>query len=117
MQILKVALGADYGPYLPGALPDWTPVGTVQLGDEAGALVQHRKTKRYALARDGEVQKLDQRRVLAALGKSPARKFKSAVKFTSYMPPEIRDKAGRIGRGNISDGLRIAVEAFDESEV
>lgn len=116
MQTITVELCEDHSTYQSEGLPDWHPVGTVRCGDDVGALVQHRKTKRYALAREGEVHKLDQRRILAALGKSPARKFNDAEKFTAYLPRDIREKASRIGGGNISNGLRLAVIAFDEGE-
>ena len=49
-------------------LPGWDTVGEVARGSDRGALVRNTQTGRYAMARAGEINNLDQRKVLSALG-------------------------------------------------
>lgn len=47
--------------------PGWDMLGTVQRGDEIGALARHRQTGNLVMMRAGATSMLDQRKARAAL--------------------------------------------------
>ena len=49
-------------------LPGWQMLGTVQRGQEIGALARNTQTGSLVMMRAGVVSMLDQRKVIAALG-------------------------------------------------
>ena len=88
-----------------------TPLGTVtrDIGD-TGALVRMDKTGVYVQVNAGTIRSLDGRKVAAALGTTGRPTEMDGGKRTNiYLDAESRATAERIGNGNISDGIRIAL--------
>lgn len=64
---LTVTLGGPWRLYQHATLPGWEMLGTVQRGDEIGALARNGKTGVLVMMRAGAVSVIDQRKALAAL--------------------------------------------------
>ncbi len=64
---LTITAGGPWRLYQPVALPGWDMLGTVQRGDEIGALARNRATGNLVMMRAGAVSMLDQRKAQAAL--------------------------------------------------
>lgn len=64
---LLVTPGGAWRLYQHAALPGWDMLGTVQRGDEIGALARNRQTGVLVMMRAGAASVLDQRKVQAAL--------------------------------------------------
>lgn len=92
-------------------LPGWEFVGVVARGDDKGALVRNAKTGSYAMANAGAISTLDQRKVLSALSGSNATKMADGGRRNVYMSDTDVERAKAIGGGNISEGIRIALES------
>lgn len=65
---LTITPGGPWRLYQHAALPGWDMLGTVQRGDEIGALARHRVTGNLVMMRAGAVSMLDPRKAAAALG-------------------------------------------------
>lgn len=66
---LEVIPGGAWRLYQHAAVPDWEMLGTVQRGDEIGALARHRVTGNLVMMRAGATSMLDQRKAAAAIEK------------------------------------------------
>lgn len=64
---LIVTLGGPWRHYQYVAPPGWEMLGTVQRGDEIGALARNLATGNLVMMRAGAASMLDQRKVQAAL--------------------------------------------------
>ncbi|MCK9550257.1 hypothetical protein [Aquamicrobium sp.] len=64
---LTVTPGGLWRLYQHVALPGWEMLGTVQRGDEIGALARSTKTGLLVMMRAGAASVIDQRKALAAL--------------------------------------------------
>lgn len=64
---LTVTPGGPWRLYQHAVLPGWDMLGTVQRGDEIGALARNKATGNIVMMRAGAVSLLDQRKALAAL--------------------------------------------------
>lgn len=64
---LTVTLGGPWRLYQHAVPPGWDMLGTVQRGDEIGALARNKATGNLVLMRAGSVSMLDQRKAQAAL--------------------------------------------------
>lgn len=64
---LAVTPGGPWRLYQHAPLPGWDMLGTVQRGDEIGALARAKATGNLVMVRAGAVSMLDQRKALAAL--------------------------------------------------
>lgn len=102
--------------YQPADLPGWEVLGVVTRGDDKGALVRNVNTGTYAMANAGAIRSLDQRKVLAGLGQwANATKMQGGKRRNIYMSDSDADIAKKIGNGNISEGIRIALNALQSS--
>lgn len=63
---LTVTPGGPWRLYQQAALPGWEMLGTVQRGDEIGALARNTATGNLVMMRAGATSMLDQRKVAAA---------------------------------------------------
>jgi hypothetical protein len=91
-----------------------TPVGTVSRGDgDTGALVRIESTGAYVQVNAGAVRSLDGRKVAAALGTAgrPA-EMAGGKRSNIYLDAASREIAERIGNGNISEGIRLALASY-----
>lgn len=97
--------------YQPRPVDGWETVGTVMQGEhDAGALVRNAQTGIYAQANANVLRSLDQRKIKAALGEfANARKLQGGRRVNVYLDAESLAKASRIGGGNVSEGIRIAL--------
>lgn len=68
---LTVTPGGPWRLYQHATLPGWEMLGTVQRGDEIGALARNGKTGVLVMMRAGAVSVIDQRKALAALNSAP----------------------------------------------
>lgn len=59
--------GGPWRLYQHQAIPSWQMLGTVQRGDEIGALARNKRTGLLCMLRAGAVSMLDQRKAEAAL--------------------------------------------------
>lgn len=64
---LIVTPGGPWRLYQHAALPGWEMLGTVQRGDEIGAMARNMATGNLVMMRAGAVALLDQRKAKAAL--------------------------------------------------
>lgn len=64
---LAITPGGPWRLYQHAALPGWDMLGTVQRGDEIGALARHRATGNLVMMRAGAASMLNQRKAQAAL--------------------------------------------------
>lgn len=91
-----------------------TPIGTVtrDIGD-TGALVRIETTGAYVQVNAGAIRSLDGRKVAAALGTAgrPA-EMAGGKRSNIYLDATSREIAERIGNGNISEGIRLALASY-----
>jgi hypothetical protein len=64
---ITATLGGPWRLYQHAALPGWEMLGTVQRGDEIGALARNKSTGGLVMMRAGAVSVLDPRKAQAAL--------------------------------------------------
>lgn len=64
---IQVALGGPWRHYQWTELPGWEMLGTVQRGDEIGALARSKHTGALVMMRAGAVSVLDQRKAQSAI--------------------------------------------------
>ena len=64
--IITITPGGPWRLYQHAALPGWEMLGTMQRGDEIGALARHNATGNLVMMRAGAVSMLDQRKARAA---------------------------------------------------
>lgn len=108
---LTVDVNGNWRLYTNTLPANATPLGTVtrDVGD-TGALVRMDKTGVYAQINAGAIRNLDGRKVAAALGTTGRPAEMDGGKRTNiYLDADGRATAERIGNGNISDGIRIAL--------
>ena len=91
-----------------------TPIGTVtrDIGD-TGALVRIETTGAYVQVNAGAIRSLDGRKVAAALGTAgrPA-EMAGGKRSNIYLDAASREISERIGNGNISEGIRLALASY-----
>ncbi|MFD2755655.1 hypothetical protein [Comamonas terrae] len=64
---LTITPGGPWRLYQHAVLPGWEMLGTVQRGDEIGALARNKQTGNLVMLRAGAASMLDQRKAEAAL--------------------------------------------------
>lgn len=69
---LIITPGGPWRLYQHAALPGWDMLGTVQRGDEIGALARNQQTGNLVMMRAGTASMLDQRKAQAALNAAKA---------------------------------------------
>ena len=99
--------------YQPTDMPNWEVIGTVRRGEGEGALVRNQSTGIYAQANAGAIRSLDQRKVLVAISGSNASKMADGRRRNVYMSAADVERAKQLGKGNISEGIRIALSKAD----
>jgi hypothetical protein len=94
-----------------------TPLGTVTICAETGALVRIEENGRYAMVNAGAVRLLDGRSVAAALGTSGRpQKMSGGRRADVYLDAASLAAAERLGDGNVSEGIRRALKTIDNSK-
>jgi len=114
-----------YAPVLPESAE---PLGTVIVGGEtdengntcggeAGALIKFTNTGLYAMANGHIIKNLDGRKVAAALGTGIGRRktLDGGKRVYVYLDEKAVSKAKDIGNGNISAGIRTALDTYKSS--
>jgi len=92
-------------------LPGWETVGTVTRGEgDIGALVRNLATGNYAQANAGSIRTLDQRKVRAAIDPA-AKKLDGGKRVNVYLDEASLTRAAELGGGNVSEGIRRALES------
>jgi len=105
--------------YQPNDLPGWQIVAEVRRGAARGALVYNPSTDGYRMARAGALSSLDQREVRAALGIEPVEpgrpnEMESGGRRNIYLDALSIERAREAGDGNLSLGVRIALEQWSQ---
>ena len=105
--------------YQPNDLPGWQIVAEVRRGTEQGALVYNPSTDGYRMARAGALSSLDQRDVRAALGIGPAApgrpsEMEGGGRRNIYLDAASIESARAAGDGNLSEGVRTALQFWSE---
>jgi post-segregation antitoxin (ccd killing protein) len=91
-------------------LQGWEVLGPVTRGtSDTGALVRNISTGSYAQANNGVIRTLDQRKVRAAIAPA-AKKLEGGKRVNVYLDDDSLDRAARLGKGNVSEGIRVALE-------
>ena len=97
--------------YQMAALPNYEVFGTVTQGDYTGALLRHKRTGVFVMANAGAIRNLDQSKVKAAIGIAPGRPETVKGKACNvYLNAENLVIASKLGDGNVSAGIRKALE-------
>lgn len=108
---LTVDVNGNWRLYTNTIPANSTALGTVtrDIGD-TGALVRMDKTGVYVQVNAGTIRSLDGRKVAAALGTAgrPA-EMTGGKRRNIYLDDESAAIAEKLGNGNISDGIRIAM--------
>lgn len=100
-----------YAPALP---PGTVALGTVTRPDgDTGALIRFERTGRYAQLNAGAVRMLDGRKVSGALGTAGRPEEIGARRINVTLDEATIERARAIGDGNVSAGIRRAVQAFE----
>lgn len=101
--------GVESPLYADPRLPGWEYAGLVSAGTDKGPLLRNKHTGIYAMSIGGTVRSLDQRKVRAALDPA-AKKLDGGKRVNVYLDDASLDRAARLGGGNVSEGIRIALE-------
>lgn len=96
-----------YAPVLPDGA---TPLGSVTVGAETGALVRIERTGAYCMLVGGALRRLDGRSVSAALGIAGRKSTVIGQRVNVYLDADSVEVARRLGGGNVSAGIREALK-------
>lgn len=112
---LMVELGGKWNLYT-NLLPEGAEaLGVVSHGGETGALVKLASGK-YVQMNAGAIRSLDGRKVNAALGSAGRPEEMSGGKRVNvYLDAKSLAAAEKIGSGNVSEGIRKALENFEQN--
>lgn len=111
---LTVDLNGNWRLYTNTTPANATPLGTVTRDEcDTGALVRMDKTGKYVQVNAGTIRRLDGRKVAAAIGTAgrPA-EMAGGKRSNIYLDAASREIAERLGNGNISEGIRIALANY-----
>ena len=108
---LTVDLNGNWRLYTNTLPANSTPLGTVTRDEsDAGALVRIEATGVYVQVNAGAIRSLDGRKVAAALGTAGRPAEMTGGKRTNiYLDGDGRSVAEKLGNGNVSEGIRIAL--------
>lgn len=108
---LAVDTNGDWRLYTNTLPANSTPLGTVTRDEsDAGALVRIEATGVYVQVNAGTIRSLDGRKVAAALGTTGRPAEMAGGKRTNiYLDEDGRSVAEKLGNGNVSEGIRIAL--------
>ena len=89
-----------------------TPIGTVPRDEtDTGALARIETTGAYVQVNASVIRNLDGRKVAAAIGiAGRPSEMSGGKKVNTYLDAESIAIATRLGRGNVSEGIRIALK-------
>jgi len=97
--------------YQPANLPGYEALGVVTQGGYTGALLRQKRTGVFVMANAGATRALDQTKVKAALGIRRGPKTTVDGKACNvYLDADSLETASRLGDGNVSAGIRKALE-------
>jgi hypothetical protein len=113
---LVVDVNGKWRLYQPSKLPGWEMLGIITQGlDNTGALARNLKTGLYAQVNAGVIRSLDGRKVAAALGiagRPPV--MDGGKRVNVYLDAESLFVAAKLGSGNVSEGIRIALRELQD---
>lgn len=104
-----VEAGAENPLYADPRLSGWEYAGLVSAGPDKGPLLRNKHTGIYAMSIGGAMRSLDQRKVRAAIAPA-AKKLEGGKRVNVYLDDDSLDRAARLGKGNVSEGIRVALE-------
>ena len=110
---LLVDLAGAWRLYLPSVPAGYRALGTVTRDGVKGALVLDEATGLYAQVNENVAQQLDQRKVKAAINpRAPGRptEIDDGQRVHVYLDATSAAIASRLGEGNMSAGIRLALE-------
>ncbi len=112
---LTVDANGNWRLYTNSLPANATPLGTVTRDEiDTGALVRIEATGAYVQINAGSMRTLDGRKVAAALGMSGRPKeMTGGKKVNTYLDAESIAIASRLGNGNVSEGIRVALRLAD----
>lgn len=92
-----------------------TPLGTVTRDEtDTGALVRIETTGAYVQVNASTIRALDGRKVAAALGiTGRPREMDGGKRVNVYLDAESLERAAELGNGNVSEGIRIALQRIN----
>lgn len=108
---LTVDLGGNWRLYTNTIPANSTALGTVTRdGIETGALVRIESTGTYVQVNAGAMRNLDGRKVAAAMGTAgrPS-EMEGGKRVNVYLDAASLAAAAKLGQGNVSEGIRIAL--------
>lgn len=114
---LTVNPEGDWQKYQAISPEGWTMLGTVARSpDDVGALARCDRTGQYGLWNEGSMQVLDGRKVGAALGNYSGRpsELRDGKRVNVYLDAPSLATAAKLGEGNVSEGIRIALRKVGE---
>ncbi len=116
---LTVDVNGNWRLYHPTALPGWKMLGTITRGiGDTGALARNHKTGLYAQVNAGAIRSLDGRKIAAALGiTGRPSKMEGGKRVNVYLDADSLATAAKAGNGNVSEGIRKALEAIGRKGV
>lgn len=108
---LTVDLNGNWRLYTNTPPANSTPLGTVTRDEcDTGALVRIEATGAYVQVNANAIRSLDGRKVAAALGTAGRPAEMTGGKRTNiYLDGDGRSVAEKLGNGNVSEGIRIAL--------
>lgn len=114
---VTVDQNGDWRMYTKTLPANAEPLGVVMRGvGNAGALVLMENGTYYAQVNDGVVIRLDARKISSALGLKSKGGRKEEMdggrNVTTYLSSDAIARAKEIGGGNVSKGIRVALEKF-----
>ncbi|MGJ8518473.1 hypothetical protein [Carnimonas bestiolae] len=97
-------------------LAGFDDIGLVSVGSDTGRLIKNTASGVYAMHIRGAIRSLDQRKVKAALGIRAGRptEMDGGKRRNIYMSDADTETARLIGDGNLSEGIRIAINAYQQ---
>lgn len=109
---LTVDVNGNWRLYTNTLPANATPIGTVTRDEgDTGALVRIETTGVYVQINAGSIRSLDGRKVAAALGTAGRPVEMTGGKRTNiYLDDDSRSIAEKLGNGNFSEGIRIALK-------
>lgn len=110
-----------YTPWLPTGSE---VIGTAYYGQLHGALIRHGKQRKYYIVQDSEKYPVDGRLITRKLKEEVAKRPVGRPRQTPlgnrsniYIDDALKETAKRLGDGNISAGIALALLAYEEEKI
>lgn len=115
---ITVNLDGNWQLYTNTIPADSTPIGVITRGDsDTGALVKINSTGLYVQVNAGAIRSVDGRKVSAAIGNNGRPpEMDGGKRVQVYLDKSSLDIAAKIGNNNVSEGIRIALKAYNRDQ-